>query len=55
MQVSERGYQLGKSFRLNINAMVPIAAPKFEGGDSLSRGGIRRLSEREHVRITESV
>lgn len=55
VQTSERAYKLGREFLLNINAMVRVAAPKFEGGTRISRTGLRRLSEREHVRILESL
>ena len=55
VQVSERGYQLGREFMLNVNTCVRVASPKFEGGQRISRSAVRRLSEREHVRLTESV
>ena len=46
---------LGREFYLNVNACVRVAPPKFEGGDRVSRSAVRKLSEREHVRLTESV
>ena len=55
VQQSERGYQLGREFYLNVNACVRVASPKFEGGDRISRSAVRKLSEREHVRLMESV
>ena len=48
-------HQLGREFYLNVNACVRVAPPKFEGGDRVSRSAVRKLSEREHVRLTESV
>ena len=32
VQESERGYQLAREFLLNLNCMVRVPAPKFEGG-----------------------
>ena len=59
VQESERGYQLAREFLLNLNCMVRVPAPNFEGRGGqehrISRTGLRKLGEREHVRITESL